>query len=291
MASGKELKKRIRSVKNTSKITKTMEMVATAKSKRMMDRVIAARPYSEKLGQLMKSLGGLRDRIDSPYLNAREDFGAVALLVITANRGLCGGYNSNVLKLARVRYLEYKEQGKQVEMFVIGKKGNSYFRFLKIPVLHSYENIDDKFSYEMSEAIALELMDAFASGRVGRVEIIGTIYHNSASQRAGLRPLLPIGAPAPGSDQGAEQSGNYIFEPAPAAILENLIPLVIKSTVYRALLEAVTSEQIYRRVAMKSATDAAKEMSKLLVRTYNRVRQASITQELSEIVAGADAIG
>ena len=307
MASGKELKKRIKSVKNTSKITKTMEMVATAKSKRMMDRVQAARPYAEKISEFMDTLGGLKDQIDSPFLFAREDYGTVALLVITANRGLCGGYNSNVLKMARNRYNEYKEQGKEVELHVIGKKGISFFKFLGLPVFKSYTNIDDKFAYEDSEEITLDLMDSFASGRVGRVEIVSTIFYSSASQKPGIRPVLPLGAgevigsgetePAPETEDAkaatAAQSdaAGVIFEPGPVEILENLIPLVIKTTFYRSLLEAVTAEQIYRRVAMKSATDAAKEMNKILTRTYNRIRQASITQELSEIVAGADAIG
>lgn len=302
MAGVKELKGRIVSVKNTRKITRTMEMVATAKSKRMTDRVHGAQPYGRKIAEIMSALESLKDQVDSPFLRQVPDPKRVAMLVVTANRGLCGGYNSNTLRLARRRIAEHEAQGREVELHVVGKKGIGYFKFLKRPVARSYNHIDDKFSYADAEAIATGFMDTFAEGKVDAVEIVSMIYYASSKQNPGIAPLLPVGitggesAPAkgtskPGADAAPKYKANTVYEPSPEVILKRLLPLVVKTVVYRALLEAVASEQIFRRIAMKSATDNAGEMIKLLTRQYNRVRQAGITQELSEIVAGADALG
>ena len=310
MAGAKELKKRIQSVKNTTKITRTMEMVATAKSKRMMDRVNAAKPYGEKVGELMDVLAGLKDQVDSPLLRAVETPKKVAVLVVTANRGLCGGYNSNTLKLARKHIEAYQKDGVDVQVHMVGKKGISFFRFVKIDMAQTYTNIDDKMEYGDAEALANFFMKEFSNGAIDRLDIVSTIYHNSARQAPGITRVLPVGAAIDeGGDEeskGSETSGrksdkpetttgglkaNVVYEPNPEIILKKLLPLVVKTMVYRALMEAVTSEQIARRVAMKSASDNASEMNKMLKRHYNRIRQASITQELSEIVAGADAIG
>ena len=299
MAGVKELKGRIVSVKNTRKITRTMEMVATAKSKRMTDRVHAAQPYSRKISEIMSALGSLKDQVDSPLLREVAEPKRVALLIVTANRGLCGGYNSNTLRLSRRRIAELREQGREVELHVVGKKGNGYFKFLKMPVAQSHTSIDDRFSYADAEGIADGFMQAFASGQVDAVEIISMIYYGSSKQIPGSTPLLPVGISGDAGSQAAAGPGgagsryrsNTSYEPSPEIILRRLLPLVVKTVVYRALLEAVASEQIFRRIAMKSATDNAGEMIKLLTRNYNRVRQAGITQELSEIVAGADALG
>ena len=300
MAGVKELKGRIVSVKNTRKITRTMEMVATAKSKRMTDRVHAAQPYSRKIGEIMRALESLKEQVHSPLLREVADPKRVALLVVTANRGLCGGYNSNTLRLTRRHIEAHRAQGREIELHVVGKKGNAYFKFLKIPVAKAYTNIDDRFSYADAEGIAEEFMRSFAAGHVDAVEIASMIYYASSKQAPGITPLLPVGTPestgaavsqAAGAPAGPGYRANILYEPSPEVILKRLLPLVVKTVVYRALLEAVASEQIFRRIAMKSATDNAGDMIKLLTRQYNRVRQAGITQELSEIVAGADALG
>ncbi len=303
MAGVKELKGRIVSVRNTRKITRTMEMVATAKSKRMADRVHAAQPYSRKISEIMGALESLKDQVDSPFLRQVENPKRVALLVVSANRGLCGGYNSNTLRLARRRLQELKGQGRDVELHVVGKKGVGYFKFLRLSVVKSYTNIDDRFSYADAEGIAQGFMESFATKQVDAVEKVYTNNHRSYKQTPGSTPQLPGGrspppptgggaSPAqPKKESGSRYRANISYQPSPELILKRLLPLVVKTVVYRALLEAVTSEQIFRRIAMKNATDNAGEMIKLLTRKYNRVRQAGITQELSEIVAGADALG
>lgn len=299
MAGSKELKKRIKSVQNTRKITRTMELVSAAKSKRMVDRVNAAKPYGEKVNEILISLASLADEISSPLVRPAVDPKKIALLVVTANRGLCGGYNSTILKIARRRLDEHKNAGRTVELHVVGKKGLAYFKFLKIQVDKKYDNIDDTFQYEQAEEIADKFMADFSKGQIDKVEILSTIYHGAARQKPGVQALLPLVPGKVPNEEGEWKKpegekralgGTFIYEPDPQNILQGLLPLAVKTMVYRALLDAVTSEQIYRRIAMKSATDAAAEMIKNLTRTYNRVRQASITQEIAEIVAGADAI-
>ncbi len=286
MATPREIKKRINSVKNTRKITRTMEMVATSKAKKMSNKANASKPYAEKISELASSLGSLAANINSPLLRKPEVVKRVGLLVVTANRGLCGGYNGNVIRLARARMHELKSQGIEVELYVVGKKGVSFFKYAKETVVQSFTNLDDKSGYDVAEGYANIFKGLFISGKIDKVEAITTVYHSSANQKAEIVPILPIEPP-----KGSKiNSGMVIYEPSPEKILESLLPEVINMAFYKLSLEAVTSEQIARRVAMKSATDAASEMIKLLTRGYNRVRQAKITQEISEIVAGADSL-
>ncbi|MDH5656967.1 MAG: ATP synthase F1 subunit gamma [Spirochaetia bacterium] len=294
MAGAKEIRKRITSVRNTRKITRTMEMVSTAKSKRMVDRVNEAKPYGMKIAEIIESLEGLKDSVDSPFMRNEENPKKVLLLVVTANRGLCGGYNTNILKMARSRILQLKENNAEPVLYVIGKKGMSFFKFIDHPVEASFDTIDDAFKYEDAMEIAYRIMNSFANEEVDRVEVISTVYVSSSKQEATLTPILPIGAQETEKSDSVIKSGvataSYLYEPNPQKILENLLPHMIKTIVFRLILEAVASEQIYRRIAMKAATDAAGEMIKILTRKYNRLRQASITQEISEIVAGADSV-
>lgn len=291
MAGAKALKGRIHSVKNSRKITRTMEMVSTAKSKRMVDRSNAAKPYGDTISELAGSLSALSAEIESPLLRRTENPKKVLLLVVSANRGLCGGYNSNVLRLARSRYLEITGKGQEAEVLVIGKKGASFFRFTKVQILEKVENIDDTFKYEQALEIAEKCIDRFLHNGVDRVEIVSMHYLSSSNQKPGVRQVLPIETKAIAGQDKAPATVNVVCEPSPAIILKNLLPHVVRTEVYRSILEAVTSEWIARRIAMKSASDNAKEIERTLTRTYNRVRQAGITQAISEIVAGADAIG
>ncbi|WP_108927947.1 ATP synthase F1 subunit gamma [Leptospira johnsonii] len=285
MATPREIKKRISSVKNTRKITRTMEMVATAKSKKLSDRVNASHPFSNKIKELVGALASLASVVKSPYLRKPNTIRSVAILVITANRGLCGGYNSKTIRLAKIRIQEWKDQGANVRLFVVGKKGISYFQFAKEKIEKSYTHIDDKSGYKEAEEFADFFLNLFAKEEVDAVEIVSTVYHSSANQEPEVTKVLPFEA------QGESNIGsNVLYEPSPASILESLLPLVVKTAFLKAILEANCSEQIAKRVAMKSATDAASEMIKLLTRGYNRIRQAKITQEISEIVAGADSL-
>ncbi len=298
MAGAKEIKKRIVSVKNTRKITRTMEMVSTAKSKKMMDRVNAAKPYGEKLVEIMESLKERGAAMESPYLRSVDRPKKAILLVVTANRGLCGGYNSNVLKMARQRLKELEEDGVQTELHVIGKKGIGYFKFQKMEMDESHLSKEDNITFEDSLEFTEKYMSRFSKGEIDLVEVVSTVYYSSASQKPEISVVLPVGgsatkkksAKSKKEETAVSTGGNIIFDPGPQVILTKLIPHLIKAHVYRLFLEAGASEQIYRRVAMKSATDAAGEMNKALNRKYNRIRQASITQEISEIVAGADSV-
>jgi F-type H+-transporting ATPase subunit gamma len=286
LATPREIKKRINSVKNTRKITRTMEMVATSKAKKMSNKVNASKPFSEKLSELVGSLSGLSTTIHSPLLRKVDHIKKIALLVITANRGLCGGYNGNILRMTKARLVELKSEGIEVDLYVVGKKGISFFKYAKVPVVQSFTDLDDRSGYEVAENYANLFTDLFINEKVDRVDIISTVYHSSANQKPEMHTILPLSS----KEESKGTSSQVIYEPSPERILESLLPQVVKSIFYKICLEAVTSEQIARRVAMKSATDAASDMIKLLTRGYNRIRQAKITQEISEIVAGADSL-
>jgi len=287
LASPREIKKRINSVKNTRKITRTMEMVSTAKSKKASNRVNASQPYARKVQELMRSLSSLSSHVESPYLRNPDTIRRVGIFAITGNRGLCGGYNSNVNRLTMKRIQEWKSRGAEVELYVVGKKGAAFFRYQKVSVAKAYTHIDDKSGYREAEEFARFFMERFAREELDVVEIISTIYKSSATQIPGVTPVLPIQPPSSTEKVGLE---NVLYEPEPQAILESLLPMVVKVSFQRAILEALCSEHIARRIAMKSATDAAGEMIKSLTRGYNRARQSKITQEISEIVGGASSI-
>lgn len=265
-----------------------MEMVSTAKSKKAVDKVNASHPYSLKIKEFIKTLGGLSSVIESPYLRSPSQIQNAGILVITANRGLCGGYNSNVLKLAKNLIQKYKDAGIGVQIYVVGKKGASFFRYQKIDVEKVYTNIDDKSGYKEAEELANLFMEKFANQQLDSVEIISTVYHSSATQIAESVSVLPISLGSASDIDSLETS--TVYEPNPKAILEGLLPVVVKTAFYKAIVEAIAAEHIYRRVAMKSASDAAGDMIKILTRGYNRIRQAKITQEISEIVGGADSL-
>lgn len=289
MASPREIKKRITSVTNTKKITRTMEMVATAKAKKMSDRVNASKPFSDKIKEMVSSLSSLSAQIENPLLRKPEKVKKIALFVVSANRGLCGGYNSNILRMTRRRIAQLKEEGIEYTLYVVGKKGISFFKYMKEPVEKSFTNIDDYSGYPEAEEFANLFMELFSERKVDAVEVITTVYNSSSNQTPENYRVLPLEPPKKvDGDEETKINENMIYEPDPEVILESLLPMVIKTGFYKIILEAVCSEQIARRIAMKSATDAATEMIKILTRGYNRVRQAKITQEISEIVGGAD---
>ena len=299
MAGAKLIKKRIISVRNTCKITRTMEMVSTSKSKRLVNRLHAALPYRDKLMQLLGALQSASERETSPYLRQTKPPRKCALLVVSSNRGLCGGYNANVLREAREYYEKQQAQDRPTDLYVIGKKGVAFFRFAGIDIKQSIIDIDDNFKYPQAEKLAEDFICSFMREEYDRVDVASIIYYSAGSQNAGIRPLLPI-TWQNNKDSKAEANtdksrtpakiANYEFSPPPEIIFNEMLPLIVKTGLYSMLLEAMASEQIYRRIAMKNATDAANDMLKNLTRSYNRARQALITQELAEIVAGADAL-
>jgi F-type H+-transporting ATPase subunit gamma len=287
MAKGRELKGRIKSVENTRKITRTMEMVATSKMKRAADRVSSARPYALALGEVLSHVytPELAERF--PLLRRPAQIKKVALVVLTANRGLCGAFNTNLLREARARLAELEGKGISVELHVVGRKGIGFFKYLGRELASQRADISDKPTSADATSLIDTLMTRFASGDLDAVHVTYAKYKSALSTPPATEQVLPVVAP---TTAGAGLSRDFILAPSADEILEALLPLYVRNTVYRALVETAAGEQGARRTAMKNATDNATEMLQLLKRTYNSARQAQITQEIAEIVGGASAL-
>jgi len=295
MAQTRDLRRRIKSVQSTRKITKTMELVATSKLKRAQDRVIAARPYAAALAEVIGDLYAPELAERFPLL--RQPSGKsgahrrVALVVITANRGLCGAFNANLIREARHRIEQLEAEGVGIDLHLIGKKGISYFRFAKRPAASQRTDIGDKPKAEHAAEIVGPLMAQFESGALDAVEVVFAQFKSAVSSPPTTLRILPIAPPRPAEGGGGRQRvANYILKPSAEAILEQLLPLYVRNQLYRALVETAAAFLGAQRTAMKNATDNAGDIIELLQRTYNRARQAQITQELAEIVGGAEAL-
>ena len=293
MPKPRELRRRIRSVQSTRKITKTMELVATSKLKRAQDRVIAARPYAAALAAVMADLYApeLAERFPLLRQPAADAPRRVALLLITSNRGLCGAFNANLIREARRRIEELERRGVTVDLHLVGRKGMLYFRFAKRPIASQRTDIGDRPTAAHAAEVVAPLTAAFAAGRVDAVEVVFAQFRSAVSNAPTTLRILPLAPPgAGGGGQGRAGAVNYILKPSAEAILESLLPLYVRNQVYRALVETAAAEHGARRTAMKNATDSAGDMIEVLTRTYNRARQAQITQEIAEIVGGAEAL-
>lgn len=288
MAKGRELKGRIRSVQNTRKITRTMEMVATSKLKRAQDRVAAARPYAEQLGDVIQRLLTPELATRYPLLRQPEQVRRAAVLLLTSNRGLAGGFNANLIREARGLVRDLRGRGVETEMHIAGKKGISFFRFQGENLRAAVSDIGDRPGAADAERLVNELMDDFTAGTLDAVYVVYAKFNSALSTPPTTLQLLPVPSPAPG-ERGAG-GVDYILEPSADEILGRILPLYVRNGVYRALVETSAAEQGARRTAMKNATDNAGEILEALTRTYNRVRQAAITQEIAEIVGGAAAL-
>ncbi|HEX9727619.1 MAG TPA: ATP synthase F1 subunit gamma [Gemmatimonadales bacterium] len=292
MAQTRELRRRIKSVENTRQITKTMEMVATSKLKRAQDRVVAARPYAEALAGVLGDLYSPERAERFPLLRQPRGAAArVALVSVTSNRGLCGGFNANLLRETRGRLAEWEDAGAQVELHQIGKKGIGFFRFTGRAMATQRGDISDRPTPEQAVELVDPLMARFAAGELDAVEVVFARYVSPLSTPPTRLTVLPVRPPAGRRADGAAPRTlpNYILRPSAEQILETILPLYVHNQIFRALVESAASEQGARRTAMKSATDNAGEMIDTLRRTYNRARQAQITQEIAEIVGGAEA--
>jgi F-type H+-transporting ATPase subunit gamma len=288
MAKGRELKGRIRSVQNTRKITRTMEMVATSKLKRAQDRVAAARPYAEQLGDVIQRLLTPELATRYPLLRQPEQVRRAAVLLLTSNRGLAGGFNANLIREARGLVRDLRARGVETEMHIAGKKGISFFRFQGENLRAAVSDIGDRPGAADAERLVNELMDDFTAGGLDAVYVVYAKFNSALSTPPTTLQLLPVPSPAPGERGGG--GVDYILEPSADEILNRILPLYVRNGVYRALVETSAAEQGARRTAMKNATDNAGEILEALTRTYNRVRQAAITQEIAEIVGGAAAL-
>jgi len=312
MPKPRELRRRIKSVQSTRKITKTMELVATSKLKRAQDRVVAARPYAAALAEVIGDLYSPELAERFPLLRQPRDGTAgsqrVALLLITSNRGLCGAFNANLIREARRRIEELEGQGVTVQLHIVGKKGITFFKFAKRPVASQRIDIGDKPTAAHAAELVGPLMAQFEAGALDAVDVVFARFRSAVSTpptTLRILPITPLGADggtrltpdaSPGSpglrpgSVGGRPSAFYILKPSAEAILAQLLPLYVRNQVYRALVETAAAFLGAQRTAMKNATDNAGEIIELLQRTYNRARQAQITQEIAEIVGGAEAL-
>jgi F-type H+-transporting ATPase subunit gamma len=303
MAKSRQLKGRIRSVQNTRKITKTMELVATSKLKRAQDRVIAARPYAEALRQVIADLytPDLADRfplLRQPAPPSKGGPGRAAVILLTSNRGLAGGFNSNLIKEARRRVESLEQQGYTVDLLGVGKKGIGFFKYLGRKLVLERTDIGDRPTVDHAGEVAEPLIHAFAAGELASVDLVQARFLSALQTPPATIRILPVETPGQrdGGAAGQEDAPrkgmnpNYILAPNAEAILERLLPLYVRNAVYRGMVETAAAEHGARRTAMKNATDNAGDILELLKRTYNRQRQAQITQEIAEIVGGAAAL-
>ncbi len=284
MAGSSDVKRRIKSVENTRQITRTMELVATSKLKKATDRVRAAAPYSDALASIVGSLYAPELSEKFPLLRRPEKVERVAVLLLTANRGLAGGFNANLIKEARYLLERFAEEGVETDLHIVGKKGIAYFRFRGHAIASTRIDIGDNPSMEDAESVIAGLRDEFAAGRIDAVHIVSSEFISAMSTPPRVTELLPI--------QGSGSGGldNFILTPKAEILLERLLPAYLRNSTYRALVENVAAEQGARRSAMKSATDNAGDVLEYLTRSYNRARQGQITQEIAEIVGGAAAL-
>lgn len=285
MAKGRELKSRIKSVEGTRKITRTMEMVSTSKLKRAQDRVVAARPYARALADVIADLYSPALAEEFPLLRQPERIKRAAVLLITSNRGLAGAFNANLIREARGLLDQLRGDGATADLHVVGRKGLGYFRYIGAAVASSRIDIGDRPRVEHAAELVDGMMADFIAGRLDAVYVVYAKYNSPLSTPPTADRILPV---TPPERKGAAR--DYLLFPNAQAILSVLLPLYVRNTVYRALVETAAGEQGARRTAMKNATDNATDMLNLLRRTYNRARQAQITQEIAEIVGGAEAL-
>ncbi len=296
MAKTRELRRRIRSIEKTRQITKTMEMVATSRLKRAQDRVVAARPFARALGEVLADLHDPAQAERFPLLRVPPGRPRrVVLIGITSNRGLCGAFNANLIRQIRARVAELEQQGTAVELHLIGRKGIGFFRFLGREIATQRQDIGDRPTTAHATDLVTPLMERFAREEVDGVEVVFARYVSALTTPPTLLAILPIRSGTDG--RGAGPAGakaraaahNYILRPSADALVERLLPMYVQNQMFRALVETAASEQGARRTAMKNATDSAGDMIDVLRRTYNRARQGQVTQELAEIVGGAEA--
>lgn len=292
MAKGRQLKGRIRSVQNTRKITRTMELVATSKLKRAQDRVVAARPYADALREVIGDLmtPELAERfplLRRPAPPAEGGPRRAALILLTANRGLAGAYNANLIKEARRRIQQLESDGYEVELYGVGKKGIGFFKYLGRKFVVERTDIGDKPTAAHAAELVAPLIAAYERGELASVDLVQPQFLSALSTPPTTVRVLPVEAPAA---RAGATTPDYLLEPSADAILEELLPLYVRNAVYRGLVEMVAAFYGAQRTAMKNATDNAGEVLEYLKRTYNRQRQAQITQEIAEIVGGAAAL-
>lgn len=291
MANLRDIKKRIVSVQSTMQITRTMEMVATAKIKKAQERIESARPYSiammEVLGNVARHVGDATH----PLLEEHPQRKRAVVVTITSDRGLCGAFNSNILHMTEDLIRTHRETGMETDVIAVGKKAAGYLRYRGIEPVLAYTDVSDKPTFEEARSIAAQIIPRYEVSDIDAAYVIFNRFKSVAEQKPETYQLLPIERRVMESDEEpGRMQAEYIFEPSASEVLEHLLPTYVETLVYRALMESAAAEHAARRAAMKSATDNASEMITTLTRSYNRARQAAITTEIAEIVGGAAAL-
>ena len=295
MAKARAIIKRLKAVRNVRKITRTMELVATARFKKAMDRATQAAAYTKKMSEIVadlsEALKNSGSSISHPLLQQRESEKKSILLVVTSNRGLCGGYNAAVLRHTQQRVRQARADGVQLDVEVSGKRGIGFFKFQKLPTSAGYTHFEDRVTFDEVDVLAKRFTEQFVRGEIDRLDVAYTRFISMSRQIAVVETLLPIGKLVGAEPKAAAKSKTeYEFLPSPQEILEEIVPASFKARLFKCFLDAAVSEQISRMVAMKSATENADGMIRVLRAQYNRARQSQITSELSEIIGGAAAL-
>ena len=286
----REVRRRIRSVQSTMKITRAMELIATSRIMKAQQRVEAARPYAERLTAAIADVATASTALNHPLLEQRPNPTAAAVFVITSDRGLAGAYSSNVLRRAEELFSLLRSEGKDVKLFAAGRKGLAYYRFRQRPVEESWLGFSETPTYDDAKRIAEALMEQFSTGQVDEIHGVFTDFVSAVRQRPVARRFVPMVFEEAERPAEAGPITQYIFEPDPEALLEALLPRYVVTRVYNALLESAASEHAARRRAMSAATENAEELIKVLTRVANQARQTEITTEIMEIVGGAEAL-
>lgn len=291
MANLRDIKKRIGSVESTRQITRTMEMVSTAKIRRAQERIEAARPYALAMMELLGNVTRYAKEVSHPLLAVREERQKAVVIAVVSDRGLAGAFNSNILRMTENYMAQVRASGTEVDLITVGRKAAQYFSYRGVTPFATYRDISDNPTFEDAKSIASYLIDAYSDATIDEAVIIFNRFVNVAEQSPERHQLLPV--PATALDQAAaasDVSAEYSFEPSAKSVLGELLPSYVEALVFRALMESAAAEHGARRKAMKSATDNASEMITNLTRSYNRARQAAITTEISEIIGGAAAL-
>jgi F-type H+-transporting ATPase subunit gamma len=292
MANARALDKRRKSIRNIRKITRTMELIATARYKKAMDRAAAVTAYTDRLSQIVNSLAAAGTEVQHPLLEKRENPKSARVLVLSSNRGLCGGYNSSILRTTVPLIEELKQSIGDVAVDVSGKRGINGLKFRRVPTDQEYQQFEDQPAYDEVEKIASRYLEQYITGQIDRLDVVYTKFISTSRQIATVTTLLPLGSLSGESDDDAPTGPSTEFEFLPSAesILEEVVPTSFKAQMFKCFLDAAVSEQVARMIAMKGATESAGDMIKQLSRTYNRARQSQITGEIMEIIGGVEAL-
>jgi F-type H+-transporting ATPase subunit gamma len=292
MANARLLVKRLKSVRNIRKITRTMELIATSRFKKAMDRATEAAEYTRKISEIVGDLGKANLKFSHPLLQERAETKKCVLLVLTSNRGLCGGYNGAVLRNTLRHIKQLDQDGIAYDMEVSGKRGIKFLNFQKISMTKSYTHFEDSPSFAEVDELGTRFVDDYIAGRIDRLDVAYTSFQSISKQVAVVESILPLSSLSGSADEGVSTSegADYEFHPSPQEILEEIVPAAFRAKLFKCFLDAAVSEQIARMVAMKGATENADEMAGDLKQQYNRARQAGITSELAEIIGGAAAL-